>query len=303
MSSSTATSKTVAGMKRSLAPPSPTPSNASNASRGTPSKKIKREGVDGRVRDNATPTPTPAAAAAASSASYGNDMRSQLVYAVEFLKSKGTPKTLQEVLDHLTLQHQDEKYHQTFAESMIKHSSINYLPASRTKEQEEKKVPIWRLGKYEHRAKIPGVNSKITLLDYLQRKTDASKLDVKDLKDGWPDCDKAIEELEKAHKLLVVRTKKDGHAKYIWPDQPSLFHAVDPEFRVMWSKVPLPSVDDMVRKLTAVGQKPASEDPRLKTKITAGKEKQKRRVNRSSKRQTNEHMKGILQDYSHLKRG
>jgi transcription initiation factor TFIIE subunit beta len=287
----------VAGAKRALQPPSPSPSNASNASHGgTPSKRLKREEGRKRMRDQATPTP---AAIAASQTSHGDELLTKLSYAVDFLKAKGAPKTLQEILDHLTLQHASEKQQRQFASLMKKnHPAINFVPAAKSNDQGG-----WRLGSYEFRAKIPGVKSKTTLLEYLQRKTDASKLDVKLLKDGWPDCDKDIDELEAAHKILVVRTKKDGHAKYIWSDQPSLFHPVDPEFRVMWQRVKLPDLDDIVRKLTAVGQKPASEDPRLKAKITEKAAKPKRKVNRSKKRQTNEHMNGILKDYSHLKKG
>lgn len=292
------------GTKRALAPPSPSPSNASNTSHGggTPSKKQKRDATasfENRTRDTGTPTP---AAAAASQVNYGADQRTQKVYAVEFLKSKGTPKTLQEILDHLTLQHHPESFHREFARGLQNHGQVTYIPAPPSKDK-SKDIPTWRTGKYEFRAKIPGVNSKTTLLDYLQRKTDASKLEVKDLKDGWPDCEAAIDELEKSHKVLVVRTRKDLRATHIWLDQPALFHPVDPEFRVMWRKVKLPDVDDMVRRLTAVGQKPASEDPMLKVKITGTEKKQKKRANRTSKKQTNEHMKHILKDYSHMKRG
>ncbi|KAH6647963.1 hypothetical protein BKA67DRAFT_523875 [Truncatella angustata] len=287
------------GAKRALAPPSPSPSNASNASHGgTPSKKQKRED---RTRDHATPTPTPAALAAATQ-NFGFDDRTQKLYAVEFLKSKATPKSLQEILDHLTLQHRSEGDHKDFAKGLREHGQVTFLPdpPAKVKDLKDKGIPAWRTGRYEFRAKIPGVKNKTTLLDFLQRKTDASKLEVKDLKDGWPDCDKAIDELEKAHKILVVRTRKDGRATHIWMDQPSLFHPVDSEFRAMWKKVKLPDVDDMVRRLTAIGQKPASDDPKL-NKVTTEK-KQKRRVNRTSKKQTNEHMKHILQDYSHMMR-
>ncbi|KAI1871354.1 uncharacterized protein JN550_004799 [Neoarthrinium moseri] len=293
-------SKSIVGAKRALAPPSPSPSNASNTSHGgTPSKKQKRDGAIDFTRGS---TPTPAAMAAAVQ-NYGADDRTQKVYAVEFLKSKGAAKTLQEILDHLTLQHRPEGYQKAFAKGLQDHNQVTYISSPRAKEEKDRGIPAWRTGKYEFRAKIPGVNSKTTLLDYLQRKTDASKLEVKDLKDGWPDCDKAIDELERTHKVLVVRTRKDNRATHIWLDQPALFHHVDPEFRAMWRKVKLPDVDDMVRRLTAVGQKPTSDDPRLKTKTTATEKKQKKRVNRTSKKQTNEHMKHILQDYSHMKRG
>lgn len=288
--------------KRALAPPSPSPSNASNTSHGTPSSKRKRaEGkglASASIRDTATPTP---AAVAAAVQAFGDQSMTQLTYAIEFLKAKGTKKSLQEILDHLTLQHAPEESQRRFAKLMQHHPAIQYTPDSNPKAALEAKCPLWRTGVFAFRAKIPGVTDKTTLLSYLQRKTDASKLDVKDLKDGWPDCDEAIRQLEQEHKILVVRTKKDGHARYVWLDNERLFNKVDPEFQVMWHKVQLPSLDDMVKKLTSVGQKPASEDPRLKIKDMP-KGKQKRRVNRASKKLTNTHMTSILQDYSHLKR-
>lgn len=328
MSNLGATSKFSAAGNKRLAPPSPSPSNASNASKtdGTPTKRQKREGgiaaaaaaAAAAKRRGASPTPTPAAMAAAN-ISYGNDMLTHLTYAVDFLKSKGTPKTLGEIFDHLSLQFNDPQYRQQFSMLMRKHPRIQFTPPPRApkggsssggKDSSGKdggagkeQLPSWALGKYEFRPKIPGVKSKTTLLAHLQAKTDASALSVKELKDGWPDCDEAIKELEDEHKILVVRTKKDGHAKFVWPDDPRLAHAVDAEFKVLWHRVEIPAVDDIVRKLVAVGQKPASEDPRLK-KVDGGpgSKKPKRRANRGGKPQQNVHMTHLLQDFSGLRK-
>ncbi|ORY62561.1 uncharacterized protein BCR38DRAFT_459034 [Pseudomassariella vexata] len=295
------------GSKRSLQPPSPSPSNASNASHGTPSsKRQKREAEAGKssIRNLAAINPTPAAAAAAN-VNFGDDIGTQISFAVTFLKNKGAPKTLQEVLEHLSMQHTAEAQQKRIALRMRNHPQISFIAEPKKKGgdgDKEKAQPSWRTGRYEHVAKIPGVKSKATLLEYLQRKTDASKLEVKDLKDGWPDCDKAIDELEAEHKLLVVRTKKDGHAKFVWIDSPELFHPVDAEFRNMWLKAELPSLDDIVRKLKAAGQKPASDDPRLKVKETAKSKQKKRKTNLKKANFTNTHMLGMLQDYSHLRR-
>lgn len=309
-----------------LAPPSPSPSNASNASKtdGTPSsKRQKREGgvaaAAAAARERGiSPTPTPAALAAAN-VNYGNDMLTHLTYAVDFLKSKGTPKTLREILDHLSLQRRPESYQQQLAMLMRKHPRMQFTPAprpSKNKDKEnkdagkdagnkEKDEPSWKQGKYEFRPKIPGVKSKTSLLAHLQAKTDASALGVKELKDGWPDCDGAIDELEAEHRILVVRTRKDNHAKFIWADDPRLAHRVDPEFKATWHRVEVPPADDIVRKLVAVGQKPASEDPRLKkldAGAGAGGKKPKRRTNRGGKPQQNVHMTHLLQDFSGLRK-
>ncbi|KAI1124541.1 hypothetical protein F5Y10DRAFT_27610 [Nemania abortiva] len=301
--SSLASSKLNNNGKR-LAPPSPAPgSNASptKSASGTPSSASKRQKRDNvsSIRDRASPTPTPAAAAAAAKATdFGTHMMTQLTYVVDFLKAKRAPKTLQEVLDHLTLHNLPEHQQKIFVNLMHKHSRIDHIPAPKNAKGDQ---PAWRTGKYQFKAKIPGVHDKITLLAHLQQKTDASSLSVKDLKDGWPDCDQAITELEKEHKILVVRTKKDNHAKFVWLDEPRLSHAVDPEFLAMWHRIELPAPDDMVRKLLALGQKPASEAPTNNAKATA-KTAKKRKTTRPPKHQSNAHMAHLLKDYSHMKR-
>jgi len=269
---------------------------------GSASKRQKRDNVS--IKDRASPTPTPAAAAAAAKATdFGTHMMTQLTYVVDFLKAKRAPKTLQEVLDHLTLNNLPEHQQRVFVNLMHKHSRIDYMPAPKgsTTNNKGEQQPAWRTGKYQFKAKIPGVHDKITLLSHLQQKIDASSLSVKDLKDGWPDCDQALTELENEHKILVVRTKKDNHAKFVWLDDPRLSHSVDPEFLSMWHKIELPAPDDMVRKLIAIGQKPASEAPQNVAKAPT-KAAKKRKSTRPAKHQSNAHLAHLLKDYSHLKR-
>jgi transcription initiation factor TFIIE subunit beta len=288
-----------------LAPPSPSAtSNVSpTKSEGTPSsssKRQKRENVS--IKDRASPTPTPAAAAAAARATdFGTHMMTQLTYVVDFLKAKRTPKTLQEILDHLTLHNLPENQQKLFVNLMHKHSRIDYIPAPKTATKGAGGEQPWRAGKYQFKAKIPGVHDKVTLLSYLQQKIDASSLSVKDLKDGWPDCDQAITELEAEHKILVVRTKKDNHAKFVWLDDPRLSHTVDPEFLSMWHSIELPAADEMVRKLQAIGQKPASDPPQNNAKTTS-KAAKKRKSTRPPKHQSNTHMQHLMLDFSHLRR-
>ncbi|KAI1498098.1 hypothetical protein F5X99DRAFT_340494 [Biscogniauxia marginata] len=299
---STLAATKINGNGKRLAPPpssAPSPSPPTKPD-DTPTKRQKRE--KNIAGDNASPTPTPASLAAAAAATdFGRNILTQSSYAVEFLKSKGTSKSFQEIIDHLTLHHLPQDELLLFAGLLNKNPQVNHIAASKAKVAAEKR-PAWQLGQYTFCPKIPGVINKMTLLEELQKKTDASSISVRDLKDGWPDCDKAITELEDDHKILVVRTKKDGHAKYIWPNDPSLSHRVDPEFQAMWHKVELPSVDDIVRKLQAVGQKPASEDPRLKKMEAPKAAAKKRKSTRPPKNQSNTHMAHLLKDFSHLKR-
>ncbi|KAG8426009.1 transcription factor TFIIE beta subunit, TFIIEB, Tfa2 [Metarhizium acridum] len=71
----------------------------------------------------------------------------------------------------------------------------------------------------------------------------------------------------------------------------------------MWHRVPIPSVEDMHRKLVNVGQKPTSEDP-LKIQQAAGNKPkvQKKRASKRTGKATNVHMAHLLQDFSHIRR-
>jgi len=86
----------------------------------------------------------------------------------------------------------------------------------------------------------------------------------------------------------------------VWPDDPSLFHPIDPELKVTWAKVEVPSLDTIVQRLKAAQQKPASEDPR--DKVVEKKTEKKRKTQRRAGKSTNTHMEGLLRDFSHLRR-
>ncbi|KAK6956960.1 hypothetical protein Daesc_002242 [Daldinia eschscholtzii] len=282
-------SKPTNGVKRS-APTSSTASPSGVNTSKTDGKRQKRD--ESFTRDHAS-TPTPAAAAAAAAAKdIGEHSNTHLQYAVDFLKAKGSPKPLQEILDHLTLQHLPEDQQRVFVHNLKSHSRVQFNPAPKSKGQQFD----WRAGTYEYRAKLPGVSSKIKLLEYLQQRKDQAGLSIKDIKDGWPDCDAAIEELEQEHKVMGIRTKKDTHARFIWPDFPELHHEVDPEFRVMWFQEALPSVDEMPRKLKALGQKATSE-AKTNTNIGHKAPPKRKKASRVQKKFENEHMRNIFEQH------
>ncbi|KAI1403892.1 transcription initiation factor IIE, beta subunit [Hypoxylon fuscum] len=280
--------KPVNGIKRSASSAASPSANATKTD-GTAPKRQKRDGIAAAKDHAATPTPA-AAAAAAASQDFGAHLMTQLTYAVEFLKTKRSSKTLQELLDHLTLQHLPERQQQSFSKFLQRHSRILFKPAPKNKDQN---LPAWRTGTYEFKAKLPGVKTKDTLLEHLQQKRDASCTPIKDIKDGWPDCDKAIDELEAAHKILAVRTKKDNHPRYVWLDNPELHHEIDDEFRALWFRQKLPSADEMPRLLSQLGQKATSvptNDANRNLKAPAKKKKKARQTNRFE----NKHMAGIF---------
>ena len=219
-----------------------------------------------------------------------------MTFAVEYLKKKGEAKTITEIIDHLSLRNYADEHKRELAEGLRGHPRVEWKPDASLSEQ------TWKTGKYAHRPIIPGVKDATSLLAHLQRKTDASGVSVKDLKDGWPDCEDTLAALEREHKILVVRTKKDNFPRSVWPNDASLHYNVQQEFRIMWHRVPLPSLDDMHRKLVSVGQKPTSEDP-LKITQQGGKpQKQKKRAGKRIGKATNVHMAHLMQDYSGMRR-
>jgi transcription initiation factor TFIIE subunit beta len=264
-----------------LAPPSPSPSAASDTT--TPTAKRKRD-VAPEVYSQPQLT------------GYGQDAKTQMTFAVDYLKKKDKPKTITDIIDHLGLRSYSDEHKKALTDGLRGHPRIEWKPDPSLSEQ------TWLSGTYTHRPIIPNVRDAISLLAHLQRKTDASGVSVKDLKDGWPDCEETIADLERQHKVLVVRTKKDNFPRYVWPNDASLHHSVQAEFQVMWHRVPLPSLDDMHRKLVSVGQKPTSEDP-LKLVSTGAKPKQqKKRAGKRIGKATNTHMAHLMQDYSNMRR-
>jgi transcription initiation factor TFIIE subunit beta len=261
--------------------PSPAPSTSSTS---TPAESQKRK------RET-----QPVVYSQPAETGYGNDSFTQVTYIIEFLKKKGEAKTFNEILQYLSQMHCTEQQKRTLAGIMRKHGRIQWIPDESLKQQP------WSSGKFKHRP-IIDVRTKDQLLAYLQRKADAQGVSVKDLKDGWPDCEGPISELERVHKLLVTRTKKDGHARMVWANDSSLYHNVEPEFVQMWQKIELPAPDDLVRKLIDAGQKPASEDPSKRVKAAPKTKEKKKRPPRKGGRTTNVHMEHLLRDYDHLKR-
>ncbi|KAG6223758.1 hypothetical protein E4U34_000707 [Claviceps purpurea] len=271
-----------AGKATSLAPPSPSPSAASD--NVTPTAKRKRDvGPD-------IPFSQPQLTG------YGAEVKTQMAFAVEYLKKKGDQRTVVDIIDHLSLRGYSEEHKRELANGLRGHPRIDWRPDASLSEQ------TWKTGLYTYRPIVGGVKDATSLLAYLQRKTDASGVSVKDLKDGWPDCEETLASLEKQHKILVVRTKKDNFPRYVWADDSSLHQSIQPEFCAMWHRVPIPSVEDMHRKLVNVGQKPTSEDP-LKIQQASNKPKvQKKRASKRGGKATNVHMAHLLQDFSHIRR-
>lgn len=274
----------VATKQRLAAPisaPSPAPSNSSTTSKvDNADAKWKRE-------------PTNEVFSQPRNTGYGTEVFTQITYAVEFLKKKNEPKTFEEILSYLSL-NVVERERKLMADILRKHGRVTWMA--------DPKSNNYDAGLFKHKP-IIDVRNKQDLIAYLQRRDSAQGVLVKDLKDGWPDCEQGITELENEHKLLVIRTKKDNHARMVWADDPTLKHSMDAEFVNMFRHEPLLSVDDTVRKLQEAGQKPASEDPSKRVKAAPKPKEKKKRASRRGGKTTNTHMLHLLRDSADLKRG
>lgn len=212
----------------------------------------------------------------------------QVTYAIEHLKTKGTPLTLTDIVSYLSLHNRENEYKRTIGTILRNHEKVDYEVKGDGGE-----------GTYSFRP-VHNIRSGERLLGYLQSQPTAQGLNVRELRDGWPGAEEAINTLESEGKLLVTRNKKDNHARMVWPNDPSLAVHVDDEFQVMWQKIKLPEAAALADELEKAGLTPAN-----KSRVTRAAPKppnnRNRRGQRRGGRTTNVHMTNILKDYSHLK--
>lgn len=218
----------------------------------------------------------------------GNNIMTQVAYAITYLKQKLTPQRLEDLLSYLSIQHRPSDYLRTITAILRQHEKIEYNPKG-----------FDGAGSYRFRP-IHNIRDANQLLGFLQAQTDAKGLPVKELMEGWPDAEAAITALENEHRLLVVRNKKDGHARTVWLDDPSLSQNVDEEFQNLWHGIRLPNAEDTIQKIEELGLSPANKSMTVKATKKAPEKKTKKA--RKSGKTTNTHMVGILRDYSHLKK-
>ena len=201
---------------------------------------------------------------------------SKLLWATEYIQKKGKAIPLNELMDYLSLTPNDK-----VIELLKKLEKIGF---------DSKKNTFKYLSTYD-------VHSASELLNLLKSQVTFKGISCKELKDGWPQCDATINELEEESKILVLRTKKDRTPRYVWYNNGGDLHRVDEEFVKTWENIQLPQFSELPRKLQDLGLKPASVDPatikRQSSRVEVKKKKQRRG------KVTNTHMAGILKDYSH----
>ena len=212
----------------------------------------------------------------------------QVTYAIEYLKSKGTPQTLTDLISYLSLQNRENDYKRTIGTILKNHEKVNYDSRNDGGESTFSFRPAHNIRSAEQ------------LLRHLQSQPTAQGLSARELKDGWPGAEAAIDELEDQAKLLVIRNKKDNHVKMVWPNDPTLKFGVEEEFQSMWHKIRLPEPGALADELEREGLTPANKSRSVNLKPK--KQEKKTKKPRKGGKTTNVHMIGVLRDYSHLKK-
>ncbi|KAL1303970.1 hypothetical protein AAFC00_000417 [Neodothiora populina] len=219
----------------------------------------------------------------------GKEVMTQVVYAIDYLKSKDRPIGFNDIWNYLSIPANQQQHRAVLKRALVEHPKVEYDPKGLDGH------PSFRF------RPVHNVRSADELRAYLQRQPTAQGISVKELKDGWPSAIAEIEALEGKGELLVTRNKKDNTPKMVWPNDPSLALHIDQDFQDYWSKIKLPSNPaDMRTELLNAGLTPTSQVKEL-PKLGGAREK-KKRISRKIGRSTNTHMTGILKDYSQVKR-
>lgn len=227
----------------------------------------------------------------------GSELLTQVWNAVKYLKEKDSkPVIIDNLIGYLSLPNDAQKNIPLIKRALMQHKSVEYLSKTESGNGKES---------FKYRPLHPVTNAE-ELKDYLARLPTAQGLSVKELKDGWPECNAALDKLEREGFILIVRNKKENTPKFVYPDSPS-YHILNPatqqpqkadaDFVDVWSKTKLPAAEMEIRsELEKAGLTPTSQVKEVKRLEV--KKKEKRRVNRKGGKTTNSHMLGILKDYS-----
>jgi transcription initiation factor TFIIE subunit beta len=250
--------------------PSPTPSNtsASGAKRKRPA-----EGASAVVYSQPADQGT------------GEHVYTRLTYTIDHLRDQQKWLSFEEIMGFLGVRPGDPQREQlrTLYRSDSAGNRISWNATNDT---------------YRYKPKLD-IRNPAQLKGYLQNQKSAQGLSIKDLKDGWATVADDIKAMEDKKEVLVKRAK-DGAAKTVWDNDPSLQHSMDPEFLNEWHKIAIPAnPDDLRNTLMNVGLHAASAPRQINN---GGPKQKKKRAPRRGGKQTNTHMAHILKDFSGMRK-
>ena len=227
----------------------------------------------------------------------GNELLSQVFTAVNYLRDKNfRPVAFDDLIGYLSLPHDQQKQVPLIKKALHAHDRTEYIPASESSTRKDS---------FKYRPIYPVTNAE-ELKTFLRIQPTAQGILAKDLKDGWPDAFSALNDLEKAGHILVLRMKKDDSPRMIWADAPD-YHILNPrtqmpehvapDFCDVWNKTRMPANENETRmELEKAGLTPTSA---VKDVVRADQgKKQRKKVVRKGGKTTNSHLLGVLKDYS-----
>lgn len=235
----------------------------------------------------------------------GSEILTQVVNAVKYLKEKDSkPVTFDNLIGYLSLPNDAQKNIPFIRRALRENERVEFIPKTEAASGKES---------FKYRPLHPVTNVE-ELREYLATLPPAQGIPVKELRDGFPDCFPAIRVLETEGRLLCVRNKKDNTPRTIYADSPS-YHIlsstssttdshpnvmkVDPDFADIWSKTKIPASEVEIRtELERAGLTPTSQVKDTGGLGRGGGKKERKRAVRRGGKQTNQHMLGILKDYS-----
>ncbi|KAI5295330.1 hypothetical protein KEM55_006242 [Ascosphaera atra] len=219
----------------------------------------------------------------------GREKMTQVIFAIEHLKAKGTAMTFADIASYLSLAQQgyDEAHMNSIEGVLQRNDKVEYNPDDANGQ-----------GTYRFKPKH-NIRNAEQLLQALQSRPTGQGMSVVELREGWPNIVPTINQLEKEGKLLVTRNKKEDYPKMVWTNDPTLITTFDPEFKQIWERIKIPDPDTVIEELEKAGITPTNKNKVVKAKPKM--EKKRTKKTRRSGKTTNTHMAGILRDYSHLK--
>lgn len=252
--------------------------------------------------------------------------------AVKYLKDN-SPKTLpyERVISYISLPNDLRRKEHLLHRALKDHPRMTYTPSARTAQLlargQTADEEVRNKDSFKYRPLHP-VTNPTELRAYLATLDTAQGIPVKELKDGWPDCTPALANLEAQGHVLLLRNKKDGTPRTVWPDSPAyhilsaplkaggtsssssadeippppLVKQADDDFKEKWAKIRLPTHENDLRlELERANLTPTSAVREVRT--VEVKKRERKRVERKNGKKTNVHMAGVLKDYSKMRPG
>ncbi|PPQ69971.1 hypothetical protein CVT24_003675 [Panaeolus cyanescens] len=211
----------------------------------------------------------------------GTNINTQLVYAVNHLKSTQNPMRLQDI-------------------AIVTNTPLDTDPVLLEKFKAHDRVlydPKTDLYSYKHEYTF---RNKAALLTEIQRQTrKGGGISVRTLKESWKEAPQAIEELEKEGEVLVTRTVKDGQLRMVFwneikPTEEGGGMPVEKEFHDLWHSLKVPNDVDLLKQLESEGLQATAAESTV-PKVPNGNAKKKGKKGGAPKQRqvriTNTHLK------------